>query len=127
MNKTILKRITEVEKKLAANAQIAEEKKQTDDGIVLLRMMEYFRKFEEMTMTPEEITKADVEAAKQTLEWYDSWQKLSSQEQEEKRRKDFGESAEKARAWLNSEERKQFDIEYTEYIEKQKAAKNDPT
>ena len=111
------KRLNSVEKKLAAKHQDSGEQTQIDDSDLLLQSYEYLLKQEEMTMTPEEIQKNSIETAQQVLEWYNAYSELSPEEQKRQNKIRAVETAkelEQFRAWLKSEERKQFDIDYTE-------------
>ena len=123
-SKEVLKRLSGVEKKLAANAQDLEQNKKSDDLRVLLEMHSYCLNQQEMTMTREEIRKADEESSKCLLEWYAEWQKLTPEEQKESGEREQDEEVERDRAWLNSEERRQFDLQYEEY---QKRCEANPT
>ena len=114
-NKEVLKRLAEVEKKLAVNAKDLERKNRCGDVNVLLQRYEYYRKEQEMTITPEEIREADEEDAKYTLEHYKEWLKLSPEEQQDLGKRDHDDLVELCRTWLNSEERKQFDLKYAEF------------
>jgi len=68
-------------------------------------------------MTPEEIKKSHEESTRKIIEWYNAYSALSP---EEKKRQDeihdieTAKELEQFRVWLNSEERKQFDIKYAE-------------
>jgi hypothetical protein len=111
------KRLNSVEKKLAARQQDSREQTLIDDSDLLLQSYEYLLKQEEMTMTPAEIQKNSIETAQQVLEWYNEYSKLSLEEQKSQNKIRAFETAkdlEQFRAWLKSEERKQFDTDYTE-------------
>lgn len=120
-NKEVLKRLSGVEKKLAATAEEVERKKGCDDVNVLLQMREYFQKRQEMTMAREEIHKPDEEDAKQTIERYHALQKLSPEEQKAENRRAIDDGVARARAWLNSDNRRQFDRQYAEYQKQRNA------
>ena len=117
-NKEVLKRLAGVEKRLAVSAEDLEQKKNSEDLQVLLESYDYCLKEQEMTMTHEEIRKANEENTKYFLEWYEEWQKLSPEEQKEKSKRDHDEEIAQDRAWLNSDERRQFDLEYAEYLKR---------
>ena len=57
--KETLKRLKKLEKRFYLNPQTIEDKKRLEELTTLLQMEEYLRKHEEMTMTPQEILKAD--------------------------------------------------------------------
>ena len=66
-------------------------------------------------MSCEEIHKADDKDAKQTIERCQARQKLSPEEQKVERQRQIDDGVARARGWLNSEERRQFDIQYAEF------------
>ena len=76
-----------------------------------------------MTMTHEKIQKAHEEDTNYILEQYREWQKLP-EEQQETKLQDKNDPVAVSRAWLNSEERKQFDMQYAEF---QKQRNQNPT
>lgn len=81
-------------------------------------MVEYQRRKEKMLMSPEEIRKNNDEAAKQQLEDYWRYLELSPEErkrQDEIEDLEIGKGIELFRKWLNSDERKQFDLKYAEF------------
>ena len=119
MSKSVLKRLAQVEKKFAKTIQDIEERKNHEDIDALLRVREYFRKEREMNGTLPEIYGRERGEPSITEQWIAESKMLSPQEQEEKLQKQIKEVADKARAWLNSEERKQFDREYEEFKRKQ--------
>jgi len=118
LSKNVLKRLEEVEKKLAVRTLDLEREKRLDDDYALLWDYEYLQKEEKMSLTPEEIKRSHEESTRKLIEWYDSYSALSP---EEKKRQDEIQDLETAkeleqfRVWLNSEERKQFDTKYAEY------------
>jgi hypothetical protein len=115
-SKEVLKRLTEIEKRLAVSVKDLEQNKKSEDLIVLLEMYEYCRKEQEMTLTREEIRIAKEESSKQIVDWYCEWLKLSPEEQQKMDQKSNYDSIERDKAWLNSEERKQFDTQYEEFL-----------
>jgi len=119
VSKSVLKRLAQVEKKFAKTIQDIEERKNHEDIDALLRVREYFRKEREMNGTLPEIYGRERGEPSITEQWIAESKMLSPQEQEEKLQKQIKEVADKARAWLNSEERKQFDREYEEFKRKQ--------
>lgn len=90
-------------------------------------MHEYCRKEQEMTMAREEIRKANDEAAKETVDWYSEWLKLSPEEQKEKGASEQDEAVARDRTWLNSEERTQFDMQYEEFQKRREANPTEET
>ena len=71
-----------------------------------------------MSFSPEEIRKSDEESSKLFIEWYCAYLALSSQEQKrqsEIRDRELSEELAQFRVWINSEERRQFDIKYAEH------------
>jgi AraC-like DNA-binding protein len=67
LSKSTLKRLAEVEKKLAEQDQSIEDKKQGADLNSLLYMYDYTLKRREMEMTPEEIRKDNEEGSEDFL------------------------------------------------------------
>ena len=127
VDRQTLKRLEKVERKLGATPQQIETKKRVDTVNTLLRMLEYHQRFEEMTMTEEEIRKTHEEENQHEVEWYCKFMRLSPEEQREERRENDQKLAidvENYKAWLNSETRKQFDKEYEEF---QKRKNQNPT
>jgi hypothetical protein len=115
LNKAVLKRLDKLEVEYGVTPQSVEYKKSADDQRVLFQMTEYTRKRLEMTMTPQEVEEAFKESTNQVVEWYSRFCQLSPEEQKkesERMDKEFEVTVSEDRAWLNSEERKQFDQEY---------------
>ena len=109
------KRLKSAEKKLAAKQQDPAKQTQIDDSKLILQSYEYLLKQEKMTMTQEEIQKNSTETIQQVLEWYNAYVELSPQEQKhqnEIRALETAKELDQFRAWLKSEERKQFDKYY---------------
>ena len=76
-------------------------------------MYDYLRKQEQMSTPLEEIRKKDEETSKQSVEWYQAYLELSSEEQKRQNEisdLELAKDLEQFRVWLNSEERRQFDI-----------------
>ena len=143
MNKTILKRLAVVEKKLWAETVVPEWRESSEEITVLFEMMEIFQKMcemEEANLTPEErVAKHELEAQedeKFLLERICSdpyygmpkvWDPVRRgwclpPEEEAWLNKDSEEEKkdiEYCRAWLASEERVQFEKEYAEFCKKQ--------
>lgn len=125
MSKSVLKRLRKVEKKIAEKTEDIKEQERVADLELLLESYSYQQMQKEMIMTPEEKRKDDEQDIKQVLEWYALYQELSPEEQ--KRQNEIqdikiAKELEQFRVWLNSEERRQFDIEYAE---KQQVTKSD--
>ncbi len=78
-------------------------------------------------MSCEEIHKADEKDAKQTSERYQARQKPSPEEQKVERQRQIDDGVARARAWLNSEERRQFDVQYAEYQKRRDATPTEET
>ena len=121
VSKSVLKRLAQVEKKFAKTIQDIEERKNHEDIDALLRVREYFRKEREMNGTLPEIYGRERGEPSITEQWIAESKLLSPQQQEEKLQKQIKEVADKARAWLNSEERRQFDIKYAEFQRSQQS------
>ncbi len=125
MNKAVLKRLAKVEIRYGVTAQSLEQKKRNEDVTVLLEMLEYFRKkmeMEETSSTSEELQSAEVqelEDSKSVVDWYCSYLKLSAEEQKKELERmdiELEVTVAKDKEWLNSEERKQFDLEYQRWL-----------
>ena len=105
--KETLKRLKKLEKRFYINPQTIEDKKRLEELTTLLQMEEYLRKHEEMTMTPQEILKADEERARQVTAWYIQLTRASPEEQKAMLQKQNQESAEQIKqfnAWSNSKQ-----------------------
>ena len=118
MSKFVLKRLAKVEKKLALRALDIEEAKRVADLESLLQLYDYLRKQEQMSTPLEEIRKKDEETSKQSVEWYQAYLELSSEEQKRQNEisdLELAKDLEQFRVWLNSVERRQFDRKYADY------------
>ena len=118
VSKSVLKRLALTEEKLALRFPDIEEEKRIADLNTLLQMYDYFRKKMELSMTPEEIQRDNEETSKQIVVRYDAYLALSLEEQ--KRQNEISDleltkELEQFRVWLDSNERRQFDKEYTEF------------
>ena len=103
--KETLKRLKKLEKRFHLNPQTIEDKKRLEELTTLLQMEEYLRKHEEMTMTPQEILKANQERTRQVAAWYIQLTRASPEEQKAMLQKQNQESAEQIKqfnAWFNS-------------------------
>ena len=134
MNKTILKRIAEVEKKLDAQATVPEWQRRSEQTRPILEMMDVLRRkneMEEVSMTLEErIAKhqrgyqEDEAYIKEHHSEWKMWYEMTPQEKETADT-ESAKAAEEARKWLASDERKQFEKEYAEFSKKQEGIADD--
>jgi hypothetical protein len=107
-----------------ASGQTDDTKQQTkkhEENLVFLKMSEYIRKKMEITMTQEECMQADEDMIKHVVEWYVEYSTLSPEEKEirdrEQEAKDVA-KFERDKAFLASEDYKQFEVEYAEFQKK---------
>ena len=129
LNKNVLnRRLALVEQRLNASAMKPEWEKRSEQITPLLKMMDVFRRkneMEEASMTVEErIAKHQRESSEReanTKAHYGEmkmWFEMTPQEREALDA-EIDKGAEKARNWLASDEHKQFETEYAEFIKKQ--------
>jgi len=118
LNKSFLDRLMKVEEKLKLNFQRVEDEKKCAKADDVLGMFEYLCRQMEMTMSPEELRQSREESLNCLVERYVEFSQLSPEEQNRQRKTEEERllvELEQFRAWRNSEQRKRFDIDYSEY------------